>query len=645
MCGIGGIVSDKAIPRERLLRIASTLQHRGPDDSGIWSDEDAGVGFAHTRLSIVDLSPSGHQPMISASGRYVIIFNGEIYNHRAIRRELEEAGAATAWRGQSDTETLLEAIGHWGLHAALGRATGMFAIALFDRRARKLFLARDRFGEKPLYYGWIGGEFLFGSELKALLEGAPARPEISSDAVREFADHGYIRAPRSIYRNIYKLQPGCIFEASTDGLGHDACTTAPEAPYRSTAFKIDRYWDYAEVVTSGRQHQITNRQDALEQLEDALSAAVRGQSVADVPIGAFLSGGIDSSLVVALYQRFCSTTPRTFTIGFENARFNEADDARSIAKHLGTEHHELILTPSALRDSLVGLPTMYDEPFADSSQIPTHLVSRLARRDAKVALSGDGGDELFGGYNRHILAADTWGRTRGWPLPLRKAIGTVGSAIPADAWNVLAGLRAGRKMWESFGVKVKLALQSLGGAHNLQEYYQSISSSTRRFDLLSLEYGAVAPPGQSLREISGNPAVNMMYWDAISYLPGDLLCKVDRASMATSLEVRVPLLDHRVADVAARIPIEMKIGGGVGKIILRDLLHKTFPKELFQRPKAGFAVPLGDWLRNKLKPWAGDLLDPAALEADGHFNTASIRRMWDAHTAGVAISPSLCGQS
>ena len=425
-----------------------------------------------------------------------------------------------------------------------------------------------------------------------------------------------------------------IFEASTDGLGRQASSTAPEAPYRSPSFKIDRYWDYAEVVTSGRQHQIENRQDALDQLEDALSAAVRGQAVADVPIGAFLSGGVDSSLVVALYHRFCSTTPRTFTIGFENARFNEADDARSIAKHLGTEHHELILTPSALRQSLVDLPTIYDEPFADSSQIPTHLVSKLARSDVKVALSGDGGDELFGGYNRHILAADTWGRTRGWPLPLRKAIGAAGRTIPADAWNLLAGLRAGRKMPESFGVKVKLALQALGADRSLEDYYQSISSSTRRFDLLSPEHGATAPPSQSLREISANPAVNMMYWDAISYLPGDILCKVDRASMATGLEVRVPLLDHRVADVAARIPIGMKIDGGVGKTILRDLLHKTFPKDLFERPKAGFAVPLGDWLKNELKAWAADLLDPAALEVDGYFNTASIRRMWEAHIAG-----------
>ena len=635
MCGIGGVVSNRPIRSERLRRMAGSIAHRGPDDHGTWSDEQAGIGFAHTRLAIVDLSPLGHQPMTSANGRYVLIFNGEIYNHQALRQELETIGGAPQWRGHSDTESLIEAIAHWGLERALQKSTGMFAIALFDRATGTLSLARDRFGEKPLYYGWIGGDFLFGSELKVLVEAATVKPEVSNRAVGEFANQGYIRAPHSIYRNVYKLEFGCILEAHVHGLAGKAHSEAPTAPFRSDGLSVSRYWDYADVVSSGLEHQITDRRDALEQLEAALSASVRGQAVADVPIGAFLSGGVDSSLTVAMYQRFCSTTPRTFTIGFEDSRFNEADDARRIANHLGTEHHELFLSGSDLRDCIRTLPTMYDEPFADSSQIPTHLVSALARRDVKVAISGDGGDELFGGYNRHILAATAWSRTRSWPVPVQKAVGGTAARIPAGVWNTMASLRAGRRLPDNFGVKVQQGLQLLGSAKGLPDFYRSFSSSMRSYHLLTPEVSSAWTAPAPMRQLSSNPAVNMMYWDAISYLPGDVLCKVDRASMATSLEVRVPMLDHHVAEVASRIPIGMKIHNGVGKSILRDLLHKMLPSELFQRPKAGFAVPLGSWLRNELRPWADDLLNPAKLRANGYFDVSAVTQLWNAHLAGT----------
>ena len=635
MCGIGGIVSTRTIQADRLRRMAGSIAHRGPDDSGTWSDNQFGIGFAHARLAIVDLSPLGHQPMTSANGRYVMTFNGEIYNHQALRQELEANGAAPQWRGHSDTESLIEAIAHWGLERALQKCTGMFAIALFDRATGKLALARDRFGEKPLYYGWIGGEFLFGSELKALVQVASVKPEVSSRAVCEFANQGYIRAPHSIYRNVYKLEFGCILETPVQGLAGKTCTEAPVAPFYGDDLMVTRYWDYADVITSGLDHQISDRRDALEQLEAALSASVRGQAIADVPVGAFLSGGVDSSLVVAMYQRFCSTTPRTFTIGFEDSRFNEAGDARRIANHLGTEHHELFLGGSALRDCIRSLPTMYDEPFADSSQIPTHLVSALARRDVKVAMSGDGGDELFGGYNRHILAAAAWSRTRNWPVSVQRAVGSAAARVPAGVWNTVASLHAGRRLPDGFGVKVQLGLGLLGSAKALPDFYRSFSSSMRSYDLLTPEVRAawIAPP--PMAQISPNPAVNMMYWDAVSYLPGDVLCKVDRASMAASLEVRVPMLDHHVAEVASRIPIGMKIQNGEGKSILRELLHKMLPAELFQRPKAGFAIPIGSWLRHELRPWAQDLLDPAKLKANGYFDAAAVTQLWNAHLAGT----------
>lgn len=631
MCGIGGIVATKPVVLDRLHKIVGTISHRGPDDSGVWFDDDAGIGFAHTRLAIIDLSSSGHQPMTSVDQRYVMIFNGEIYNHLDLRRELEAAGAVTSWRGHSDTESLLAAIAHWGLSAAIERSSGMFAIALFDRQSRTLSLARDRFGEKPLYYGWIGGEFLFGSELKALIAAAQGRPRIADQAVHEYASRGYVPAPLSIYENVYKLEPGCILRADVPAIASRTLTSAPTAPFRGDGILIDRYWDYRSPSAAAPGTMLVDKGEAMEQLEAAIASSVRKQSTADVPIGAFLSGGVDSSLVVALYQKYCTTTPRTFTIGFEDVRFNEAGDARQIAQFLGTEHRDWILTPDELRDCLSRLPAMFDEPFADSSQVPTHLVSAFARQHVKVAISGDGGDELFGGYNRHVLAGDAWSRASRWPTAVRKGAGLAARLIPAALWTGLASIRSGRPMPNHFGRKVKRGLDALVSADDQYDFYRAISTNLEGEQLLRPAIRSAAPGAPRLPAVSEHAAHNMMYWDSVSYLPDDILCKVDRASMAASLEVRVPLLDHHVAEVAGRIPLAMKIDNGVGKAILRDLLRQSIPPGLVQRPKAGFAIPVGSWLRNELRPWAEELLAPQI--EDRYFDGPAVTRLWRAHQA------------
>jgi asparagine synthase (glutamine-hydrolysing) len=614
--------------------MAGALAHRGPDDQGVWADAEPGVGLCHRRLAIVDLSPAGHQPMHSASGRYVLTFNGEIYNHQALRAELEGLGAVDngGWRGHSDTETLVEAIAAVGLEAAIERCVGMFAFALWDRKQRRLSLVRDRFGEKPLYYGWVGRNFVFASELKAIRAHPNFAGDISRAALHAFTARNYVPAPLSIYQRIYKLEPGCILTAESAAASAPV-GQAPGAGHRSPGLSITRYWSHQVIAEAGLADPIADEEQALEQLELALAEALQGQSMADVPVGAFLSGGIDSSTIVALYQKYSSQRVRTFTIGFEEAGFNEADHARAVARHFGTQHHERIVTARDAQDLIPQLPQMYDEPFADSSQIPTHLVSRFAREQVTVALSGDGGDELFGGYNRYVGTARLWSKLKLLPRPLRAgAAGALGK-VGAGAWNRAGNLVTRGRLAPQFGAKVRKSLQMAGQARGLQDLYTGFLDEWAGEGSPVLgERGVPAEPPSDLA--SGSDAERMMHWDAVGYLPDDILCKVDRAAMAVSLETRVPFLDHRVAAVAARVPLAMKIRGGAGKQILRKLLYREAPQALFERPKAGFAVPVGAWLRGDLRDWVEDLLDPAALQAQNWFDSDQVHRRWQDHLSG-----------
>jgi asparagine synthase (glutamine-hydrolysing) len=628
MCGICGIVSAKRVDAGVLRAMSGSIAHRGPDDEGQWIDREAGVGLGHRRLSIVDLSPLGHQPMESTDGRWVLSYNGEIYNHLALRAELEAAGFGGPWRGHSDTETLVAAIAAWGLVSALQKSVGMFALALWDRRERELHLARDRFGEKPLYYGWAGNDFVFGSELKALRRHPGFDNPIDRRALRLFAARTYIPAPLSIYQRVFKLEPGTILTATPEG----ARTPRSDPPAEGQAeqgLRLARYWSYREVMRRGFAEPVRDEHEALDRLEIALAEAIKGQSVADVPVGAFLSGGIDSSTVVALYQKYSPIPVRTFSIGFEEAGFNEAEYAKAVAKRLGTVHHERYVTVKETRDVIPLLPSMYDEPFADSSQIPTHLVSRFAREQVTVALSGDGGDELFAGYNRHFAAPRLWRRLQMMPRTMRSLIGTPLSLMPPAVWNIARGRRP-----PHFGAKVQKALRVAAAAASFDDVYGSF------LDEWSFEGSPVVDGSEDAIAFDldvapgASDTLRMMYCDAVSYLPDDILCKVDRAAMAVSLETRVPFLDHRVAELAAHIPVSMKVKGGRGKHILRELLYREAPRELFERPKAGFAIPVGEWIKGSLRPWAEDLLDPRRMAEEGYFDPVAVSSRWRDHLSG-----------
>ena len=631
MCGIAGMISGGRTRPAVIAQMTRSLAHRGPDDEGVWTDDEAGFGLGHRRLSIVDLSPAGHQPMHSADGRFVLTYNGEIYNHAEVRAELEAAGLVPhgGWRGHSDTETFLQAVASWGLEAALAKCVGMFAFALWDRRERELFLVRDRFGEKPLYYGWVGGNFVFASELKALRAVDGFDNAIERRALAAFCSRGYVPAPLSIYQRVFKLEPGCILEVTLA-----ACASsrdeAPSVGEPAGGLRLSRYWDYADVVRSGLEDQIEGEAEALELLEEALGRAVRGQSVADVPVAAFLSGGIDSSTVVALYQKYSAVPVRSFTIGFHEAGFDEAEHARAVAKHLGTVHEERYVTVEEARDVIPLLPSIYDEPFADSSQIPTYLVSKFAREQVTVALTGDGGDELFAGYRRHHLAGRIWGQARRLPAPLRRGAATSLGSLPTAFWTKSAGLLG--KRGGHWGGVIQDQLRSAGAARSYDELYCSYldewafqrSPVDAEMPEFPLDLGRDAPD-----------VVRSLYCDSVTYLPDDILCKVDRASMAVSLETRVPFLDHRVAEVAARIPLRMKLRGKEGKLILKRLLARELPHELFERPKSGFSVPVGEWIRGALRPWAEELLDPDSLRAEGWLDVQAIQTRWREHASGV----------
>ncbi|WP_140632990.1 asparagine synthase (glutamine-hydrolyzing) [Methylibium rhizosphaerae] len=634
MCGFAGFLVPTGfgadVARATAARMGDVIRHRGPDDGGIWLDAAAGIALSHRRLAIVDLSPAGHQPMSSASGRHVIAFNGEIYNHLEMRARLEAEGLACAWRGHSDTETLLAAIDAWGLQAALTAAVGMFALALWDRQLRTLHLARDRAGEKPLYFGWQGEgharALLFGSELKALRAHPAFAAAVDRDALVQFMRHGYVPAPRSIHRGISKVMPGMVVTIDASG-----------AVTRNEAF-----WSATQAMLDGTANSLVlPEQEAVNELERVLRSAVAGQMVADVPLGAFLSGGIDSSTVVALMQAQSSRPVRTFSIGFHEEGFNEAEHAKAVAAHLGTDHTELYVTAQQAMDVVPLLPSMYDEPFGDSSQIPTRLVSHLAKQHVTVALSGDAGDELFGGYSRYAITQRLWGKLSRIPLPLRRAIASALRSLPETAWNRLAafgpgGLR-GSNGYARLGEKIHKGARAMCSPALDALYLELVSQWS---DPASLVRGGTEPAtvltqaDPALASLAGVP--RMMALDLLTYLPDDILAKVDRAAMSVSLETRVPMLDHRVIEFAWRLPMEHKIRDGVSKWALRQVLYRHVPRALLERPKMGFGVPIDHWLRGPLRDWAEALLDPRQLEAGGLLDPAPVRRAWAEHLQGVA---------
>ena len=634
MCAIAGILGPSAGNPSVVAAMIAAVVHRGPDDGGTWIDRSADVALGHRRLSIVDLSSAGAQPMVSVDGRLVLVFNGEIYNFLELRKALDQEGHTPTggWRGHSDTEVFLQAIACWGIKRALDASAGMFAFALWDRRERLLTLARDRFGEKPLYYGWVGRDFVYGSELKALRAHPQFENSISRPAVTAFASRTYVPAPLSIYERIFKLPPGSTLEITLEG-ARSPMDAPPEETLPSRGIRLRTYWSYGELVRKGLEGPIDDEAEALELLEQALERSVRRQSFADVPVGAFLSGGVDSSLIVALKQKGSSHPLRTFSIGFEDAAYNEAHNAKEVARHLGTLHVEEYVSARTAQDIIADLPSMFDEPFADPSQIPTHLVSRLARHDVEVVLTGDGADELFGGYYHHFIAPRVWEWLQNLPKPARKVVTSGLSRVSWQLWNKAAGIAAGRKQ-AHVGPKIQRALHAARHATDLQQIHRSLAEE---WDLGSSPVigGKEGDFPYDISVPGGAPgAVRMMFSDCMSYLPDDILCKVDRASMAVGLETRVPFLDHHVAEIAARIPITMKVRSGRGKLILRKLLHKYVPAQLVDRPKNGFAVPVGEWIKGPLRSWAEDLLDPNSLQTEGWFDPKIVTARWRAHIDG-----------
>ena len=630
MCGIAGFFDSKRVHAEAagnsLTRMAEAIAHRGPDDQGIWFDTTTGIGFGHRRLSIVDLSPLGHQPMTSASGRYTITFNGEIYNYRLLKAELQALGHS--FKSTSDTEVLLAAVEQWGVEQTLRRANGMFALGLWDRQDKLLSLARDRFGEKPLYYGQFNGTLLFGSELKALRQHPAWAADLDRDALTLFARHGYIPAPYSVFKQVRKVCAGALLQVRMQG----------------SNFSLNErlYWNTREVMAESAAHPLTGSlADMTDVVEAALMKSISQQMVADVPVGAFLSGGIDSSVVVALMQKSSSRAVQTFSIGFAEKEFNEAPFAKAVAQHIGTQHTELIVSAADTLGVIPKLAQIYDEPLADSSQVPTFLVSQLARRTVTVSLSGDAGDELFGGYSRYPIALARWAKLQHIPQPLRHALAGLLNAAPEWSLQIAAriGQLAGKWRGKTDMAERMREKQSEMRAGNFGELYTAMDSYFRR-------PGELVISGQEPLTVASSAAQwlpgaedqrrHMMYVDTCLYMPDDVLVKVDRAAMAVALETRVPMLDPEVARAAWQIPTNVHFKDGRGKWILRQILERHVPRALFDRPKMGFGVPIGAWLRGELRPWAAALLDPARLKREGVFNVDLVQRLWRQHLESSA---------
>ena len=654
MCGITGFFYPFGFeePQAHCCSIKSmtaSLTHRGPDSEGYWTDEPVGLMLGHRRLAILDLSPAGHQPMHSVCGRYVIVFNGEIYNHLAVRARLQATSKeGWQWQGDSDTETLLAAISCLGLQETLKHCVGMFAIALWDRQERTLTLVRDRFGEKPLYYGFAQGSgvvqgdgygevesepvsgrgpLLFGSELKALMAHPEWRGTLAGNVLEDYLRFGGVTGEASIFKGVAKLPPGSLL-------------TLSQADVQAGRLPVPvRWWSAEQAAREAMQAESLNDlEESISAVERALGQSVRQRMLADVPLGAFLSGGIDSSLVVALMQQETDHPVRTFSVGFDDVRYDESGHAEAVAAHLGTEHMTLQATSQMALDLVPALPDLYDEPFADSSQLPTALISRLTREHVTVALSGDGGDELFGGYNRHLWVPRIWSKLSRLPLSSRRALGRVLKAIPPQAYDQLMhSLRRvlpARFTLRTFGEKLH-KLAAVLESPNEQALFYGVASMNRAPSSLLADAGSQREQDNLFPTLQGFNSVEwMLLMDTLHYMVDDVLVKVDRASMASSLEVRVPFLDPEVFATAWRIPTDIKLRGGTNKWVLRQVLYRYVPKALIDRPKMGFAVPLDAWLRGPLRDWAEDLLSSASLAALPMLDAPAVRGLWEAHLRG-----------
>lgn len=621
MCGIAGLWERDGANvhglKGRVAGMTETLTHRGPDDSGVWCNEEVGVAFGQRRLSIIDLSPMGHQPMHSGSGRYTIAFNGEIYNFRELRVELEAKGVR--FRGHSDTEVIVEGCGQWGIDPTMRRLNGMFAIALWDAKERQLYLARDRMGEKPLYWAIFDDLVLFGSELKALRAHPRCKSSLNRGAISAFLRHNYVPGPFTIYRDVYKLPPAGFLRVGNNG--------APE---------LGAYWDLGDVVSQGRRNNLrADETELVDELDELLRDVISRRMIADVPLGAFLSGGYDSSTVVALMQNLSGRSVKTFTISFENAAFDESKHAEEVARHLGTDHTTFPVSGAEALEVVPKLAQMYDEPFADSSQVPTHIVSALTRKHVTVALSGDGGDELFSGYNRYQWAETVWRPSATVPLAVRRLASASIRAVPPSAYDRAARYIPYLRQVPQVGHKAHRLAQTLAVPSIDNVYYQLVSHHKRPDELVKdSEEIRTDCWNQNLKTFLPDPIDRMRYLDMRTYLPDDILTKVDRASMAVGLEVRVPFLDHRLVEWVWRLPSAQNARARRPKHLLRRVLSRYVPDRLVDRPKMGFGVPLADWLRGPLRDWAEDLMNEARLSGDGIFHVGPIRTLWSEFLGG-----------
>ncbi len=621
MCGITGLYtfdprSDSATLHKNVSAMNDALTSRGPDSAGIWLDDEMPLALGHRRLSILDLSQAGHQPMQSASGRYMVTYNGEIYNFKYLRAAL---GNSYKFRGYSDTEVLLAAIENYGVEKTLGKINGMFAFALWDRKRKALYLARDHMGKKPLYIGWAGSNLVFGSELKAIHSHPDFNPDIDLDSLTSYMRFGYVPAPMCIYKQVWQLQAGGMMAIDMSMLraGQDLKPL------------LESHWSHKDALIKAKQSPIIH-DNIIGEFEKLLSTCVDERMVSDVPLGAFLSGGIDSSTIVALMQKNATKPVNTYSIGFKEEGFNEAEYAAKIAAHLGTNHHELYVSAADALEVTAYLPTIYDEPFADISAIPTYLVSKFARKSVTVSLSGDGGDEMLGGYNRHITGPKAWDMVNNHiPAPLRSPFAQMIKAVPISMWDRLRPSRP------EFGSHMHKFAEIMGKACEGDVYMSFVSKWQSPKTLVRGGYEENIPLVDPNMQIEGlSFAETMMYWDALSYLNGDILTKVDRASMAVSLEARAPLLDKRIYEYVWRLPMEYKIRGGQGKWLLRQVLKKHVPDELFKRPKQGFSAPVADWLRGDLRDWAENLLAEKTLRDQGLLDYMQVREIWAEHQKG-----------
>lgn len=619
MCGLAGYYTfTEKVSADICMKMTSVLAHRGPDDDGVWIDVENGIALGHRRLSIQDVSPFGHQPMTSKSGRYVVVYNGEIYNFMSLQSRLKLEGYL--FRGHSDTEVLLSAIECWGIKRALKEFAGMFAFALWDKKELSLTLARDRIGEKPLYYGWQNNNLLFGSELNALKQHPGFRSQINRDAITLLLRHNYIPAPYSIYKDIFKIEPGSFMTISVDDLKP----------------KVSSYWSASDIAVSGVRQPFTGTPDeAVDELEHLAKDTIRQQMMADVPLGAFLSGGIDSSTVVALMQAQSSASVKTFSIGFHEEGYNEAKYAKAVARHLGTDHTELYVTSEEVMAVIPRLPTLYCEPFSDSSQISTFLVSQLAKQYVTVSLSGDAGDELFCGYNRYQMTDNLWQRLSMLPVSLRTTVAKGITSISPKGWNSMSKFIPGVQRFSNIGDKLHKGADVLA-SRSIDELYLGLVSHHR--DPSALVIGGREPSTlltDNVPDFDGLSDVQrMMVLDLMTYLPDDILVKVDRAAMGVSLETRVPFLDHRIIEFAWSLPQSIKVRNSQPKWPLRQVLYRYVPRELIDRPKMGFGVPLHDWLRGPLRDWVEALIDESRLHQEGIFEPEPIRKLWSEHLTG-----------